>query len=289
MSVERTRGTFEPEEWKSQVGHLSPSVHGAWSTRDVIGPRDACWILHMRRLVRPFVNFGAPVPTDMFLLGIGESIDRAGTKIGGLPYWPVERDWPQSQGGEPLPFLAQFCFRDSAEFVGDLPEDLLLLFGFPDVPSTIVARWQAYACRSVLVEHDSIPNKTVFPCFHGIRWRTENYPDAQYPTSIRLGDGTRVHDIPFILQLMGMQISRKPYFPRWERHREATGHVVCGMASVFPIANRPCPFVNRSEPLTQAEAEELAVQLTDRPGDGFGTLCVVTRDSGETDVLVEDL
>ncbi len=180
-------------------------------------------------------------------------------------------------------------FSDSTDLVGELPEDLLLLFGFPDVPSTIVARWQASVCRSALVEHDNIPRKTAIPCFHGIRWRTENFPEAQYPTSITLADGTRVHDVPFILQLLGMQITRKPYFPRWGGRPKATDHVVCGMASVFPIAWRPCPFVNRPEPLTQRQAAELTVELTDRHDDGFGALCVVVKGSGEAEVLVENL
>ena len=42
-----------------------------------------------------------------FVWGLGEPPRRECTKIGGLPYWPSQRPWPQSQGGYPATFLAR--------------------------------------------------------------------------------------------------------------------------------------------------------------------------------------
>lgn len=70
------------------------------------------------------------VATDVFVWGQGEPKDRTLTKIGGLPYWPAERPWPEA-GGQPLPFVAQFNFADSRDLVGELPGEILVVFSDP--------------------------------------------------------------------------------------------------------------------------------------------------------------
>jgi len=290
MKVEENEVTFDPKEWWDRIGPLQPDSWGNWITRDVIGPRDACWVLPMRELVGPYVSFGPPTPADLFLLSVGEAPIRDCTKIGGLPFWAHGRDWPRSSTGEPLPFLAQFCFRESIDIVGSLPGDLLLLFGDKDCPSTVVARWESSTCHSRLVDRNDMPVEPVVPCFYGSRWTTENYPDAQYADLDLLPDGTRVSDVWFICELLGMQIGSQPYFPRWSGRPDRTERVVCGMASVFPIPDTPHPFMNRSQPLTRQEADDLAFDLTNRKdADGFGVLCVVVADSGEPIVFFENL
>jgi hypothetical protein len=63
-------------------------------------------------------------PTDVFAFGEGEPQDRRATKVGGLPFWPGERGWPIGGSGEPMSFVAQFCFADSTELFGALPGDV---------------------------------------------------------------------------------------------------------------------------------------------------------------------
>src|SRR5262245_32788489 len=55
------------------------------------------------------------VPTDVFVFARGEPANRSVTKIGGLPFWPKERSWPTGKSGQPMSFVAQFCFADSMD------------------------------------------------------------------------------------------------------------------------------------------------------------------------------
>jgi len=273
-----------------RVGLLDADADGCWETRDVIGPRDACWITRIRELMRPHGAFGLSTPIDLFLLSVGESPDRTHTKIGGLPFWPRERDWPKSITGEPLPFLAQFCFRDSLDIVDSVPEDILLLFGNPDLPSSIVARWESSTSRSRLVDCSDMPDNRIVPCFYGTRWRTESFPEAAHPDPVLLADGTAVLDTGLVSELLGLQIGPGPYFPRWSGRPGKAERVVCAMSSVFPIPDRPYPFINRPQPLTTQEAEHLAVPLTAiKDKSGFSVVWVVVADSGEPSVVFEEL
>jgi hypothetical protein len=243
-------------------------------------------------MIRPFVSLGVAIPVEVFVLSVGEPSNRAATKIGGLPFWPRGREWPTSLSGEPLPFLAQFNFCQSLDIIGNLPENLLLLFGHQDVPSSIVATWQSATCRSPLIERDDMPVKSPRTCFFGTRWRTDTFPGAQAKTEIILADGTRVTDVWFVCEILGMQIGSRPFFPKMDRLASEVegGRAICSMCSVYPIADRPFPFLNRPEALTDFEAREFAVDLTDiKSANGFGVLSVVVRDSGEPVVLFENL
>lgn len=311
MDFTQDPGKFDPAQWFNRVGPFLPDPTGVWVTRDVIGPRDACWVLKMREMIRRYYLFGPPVPVDMFLLSLGEAPHRDCTKIGGLPFWPRGRQWPKATAvalppfpmgptlprvtpaGAPLPFLAQFCFRESVDIIGDTPEDLLLLFGDKDVPWTIVGKWQSSKCRSRLVDCNDIPVASPTPTFWGTPWRTEHLliPVANSGvTSVDLADGTWVSDLWFICELLGMQISPYPFFPRWGHRPNAQERAVCSLCSVFPRPGQPWPFLNRSEPLTGDEARPLAFDMThQKDADGFGVVCVVVGDSGEPSVLYENL
>jgi hypothetical protein len=66
--------------------------------------------------------------TDAFYFVRGEPAKSFVTKIGGLPYRPAEVPWPSAEEGQPMTFLAQFCFSGSTDLVGALPGDVLLVF-----------------------------------------------------------------------------------------------------------------------------------------------------------------
>jgi Domain of unknown function (DUF1963) len=68
------------------------------------------------------------VPTDVFVWRAGEPSRREVTKIAGLPYRQAGLPWPLAPSGEPLTFVAQFCFADSRDLVPPLPGDILLIF-----------------------------------------------------------------------------------------------------------------------------------------------------------------
>lgn len=103
-----------------------------WEGITVAGPRDLAMVLQARAALEeaePFAELGTPTPADIVLWSLGEPDDRAVTKVGGLPYMPCDMRWPLDGDGQPMKFLAQFCFADSTDLVGDdLPGDILLLF-----------------------------------------------------------------------------------------------------------------------------------------------------------------
>ncbi len=303
---------FDPSAWESRVAPLEPGPTGLLSTHEIIGPRYACWVLKMRELVRPYVDFGPSSPIDLFLFSIGDAPQRACTKIGGLPFWPRGREWPKASGehppdfiryptwppsiiptaaGEPLPFLAQFCFRDSHDIIGGTPEDLLLLFGDKDFPWTIVAKWQSSRDENTIVDRNDLPVTSPFPCYSGCRWRTESFGNADIDDdSIQLPDGRRVYDLWFVCELPGMQIGPRPFFPRWGGTPTADDRTICTLCSLFPSDGVPWPFLNRSEPLSEDESRLLAFDLTSiKDLDGFAAICVVVGESGEPVVLYQEM
>lgn len=66
------------------------------------------------------------VPTDVFAWAEGEPEHPAATKVAGRPYWPKDREWPES--GNPMYFVGQINFADSKDIVPTLPADLLCIF-----------------------------------------------------------------------------------------------------------------------------------------------------------------
>ena len=131
------------------------------------------------------------------------------------------------------------------------------------------------------------------PSFWGTRWRTEHLPipvENSGITEVDLPDGTWVSDVWFICELLGMQISPYPFFPRWAQRPTSEERAVCSLCSVLPRTGQPWPFLNRSKALAEDEARRLVFDMThQKDADGFGVLCVVVGDSGEPTVLYENL
>ena len=214
-------------------------------------------------MVRPYLSFGSPVPADFFVLSVGEPPSRDCTKIGGLPFWPRDREWPQSGAGRACPFSLSSVFANRSTSWAPSPRRMLLLFGDKDVPSSLVAKWQSLTCRTRLLDFNELPVKPATPSFYGARWRAENYPDAKYGDPIVLADETTVSEVWFVCQLLGMQIGGHPYFPGSSGRPQKTERVVCSMSAVFPIPGLPWPFVNHPSPLTTREAAQLTFDLSE--------------------------
>lgn len=276
---------FHIDQWQNRIGRSAPSKWGNRALGTIIGPRDACMLVELRRMVRGYMTFGDPVPTDFFLLGIGEPPSRDRTKIGGLPFWPRSRPWPHSAAHVPLPFLAQFNFRGSRDIVGELPADILLLFGHKNEPSEIVAVWQSSKCREPLVGPDDMPITPVTPCLYGTRWRTESYLDGRWPDDLILEDGSRVLEPWLLCEPLGLKIGASYFLISRDEQLSTGERIVCSMCALPPQPGVPWQFTNRAEPLTESEAEQLTFELTGHPPDGFAVVSVAITPTGEPHVM----
>jgi hypothetical protein len=238
---------FDLAEWLPRFP-LEETLSGCAIT----SPCEICNIERLRRGLRDQYEWGEGVPVDVFVMSDGEPEDRFATKIGGLPYRSRKLEWPSASTGRPLSLIAQFNFVDSLDIVGELPGDLLLVFGDnPDGPiEPLHMEWQTIGVKD-LVRPSDIPSDCarIAPCF-GNRCRMLSYPDAQRTTDSKYPrcHGKDVLSEYWILQLQATQIGRAPYFIQG-RDDSPFGQPLCTISSVQPDLHGPYPFVNRQEPL----------------------------------------
>jgi hypothetical protein len=196
------------------------------------------------------------VSMDVFVFGLGEPVRREVTKVGGLPYWPAERKWPRTRDGRPRTFLAQFCFADSRDIVGDLPAEVLVIFDDEEVSGGhgeedafgLSFEWMNLG-QSNLVSAEDIPqrNHKITPCY-GTRHRTWDY--------LGTGDLFQRYHAPWQIDMVeGTKIGG---MPRWIQHPERLpGRFLCALGSIQPVWQRPFPYVNVAEPLDPYDEETL--------------------------------
>ena len=195
------------------------------------------------------------VPTDVFIMSVGEPERREVTKVGGLPYWTRGRRWPRTVRGTPMTFVAQFCFADSRDLpIPQPPEDVLLVFGdqdayFFEAPGS-ESLWEsgspalAFAWETVgdqaLISGEEIPETgwNVTPCYGSIH-RAHDYPDDTH-----LLDHNERYESAKIVG--GVKIGG---VPRWLQDEEPLpGKHLCTLDSVWPVVHEPYPFLNVEQP-----------------------------------------
>jgi hypothetical protein len=155
---------------------------------------------------------GARIPADVFIWQRGESPHPAMTKIGGIPYRPRSSAWPHDGAGKPVRFVAQLCFADSRDISGDLPGDVLLIFGDDDAllaePERLVFEWSSLGIPEPVFEVPQMAADEPLTPYHGLIHRTEDWPDLtdEIPAGYRcpwlLGvfEGTKIGGLPRFIQ-----------------------------------------------------------------------------------------
>jgi hypothetical protein len=283
--------TSLPREWLQVIGEFKPteSEYGNWFTPYLTGPYDACYACFVRELLRDRVSWGEGVPTDMFVLSIGEAPSRRATKIGGLPYFGRDRPWPAAEDGRPLPFLAQFDFAESTDIAEGVPGDVLLLFADLDLRDGLVTRWEKAISPDDLVTPEDMPVAPVVPSFYGTRWRTVNYPDWEPLVGdccdiLELEDGREVLDIYFAPEFLGMQIGSSPFRTSPKNPTLGDGErILCMLSNVVPTPDQPYPFLNRAAPIAMDHLEEYSLVISYLPpwdADAFGLLYIIQTKEG---------
>lgn len=223
----------------------------------VTSPFDLYSVEHVRDLYS--VRVEPSVATDVFVMAAGEPSDRSLTKIGGLPCWPADRDWPHTEDGLPFRFLAQFNFQDSTDLVRDLPGVVLTFLtadsvDWPsDLPHLLRCVWQDVTDEQLisLEEWQSLA-ATDTPEWFGVIHRTADYPAAWRSDA----------DVPSVYDRLCERDVRQPYCipsvqgtkiggaPAWiQGDAEINGTFLCQLASVQAAPEVPYPWVNREQPL----------------------------------------
>lgn len=182
------------------------------------------------------------VPTDVFVFGKGEAPDRTMTKIGGLPYWPVDKPWPTGLRNLPLTFLGQINFTDSKDIVGNLPGNILLLFvqheqfWVDEDQSSVQFEWINSGAMP-LIPKEKVPESLwTFATCYGVIHRTQDFRDiwdAEYYLLDTI-QGTKIGGLPsyiqeevkmegrFLFQLASIQAAPHVEYP-WVNVRQPAG------------------------------------------------------------------
>lgn len=220
----------------------------------ITGPCHICINELLRRELEGQYDWGTPVPMDIFVMAEGEPYDRHVTKLGGLPYRPARSPWPETSSGDAKVFVAQFNFCDSTDITGDLPGEILLVFG--DGSSghieSLTFEWQRLGIED-LVTAEAIPKQlgSFDPCYGHI-YRSVSFPDAKEKPSVRRQRGPTCRGKflgqSYLLPLyQATQIGSAPFFT--QRDPGLPGRILCTISSVQPDQHRRFPWINHPQSL----------------------------------------
>src|SRR5690606_23518764 len=155
---------------------------GAPVDGDVISsPADLAILEQVRARAAAKHDLGGAIPVDLFLWASGPPPEPHLTKLGGVPHRERSRPWPVTAAGEPMTFVAQFCFVDSRDALDcELPGDVLLLFFGEDWPwplddgeaSDHHLEWSSVRLQEPTLVTDVPQPKLQVPELHGVRHRS---------------------------------------------------------------------------------------------------------------------
>jgi Domain of unknown function (DUF1963) len=213
-----------------------------------------------------FVPTDPTVPTDFFLYALGEPPRRDVTKVGGVPWRPRTLAWPLSHSREPMTFLTQFRFAESAELFRTLPGDVLLVFVRDFRPGYEPENYFHFEWHSL--DETNLVRPTEMPppgwdfctCF-GVRIRTVDYDFADPGVPAKrlaplIAQEGRFRQNPIwsatkICRLDGMKIGG---LPSWNYLNDPNidglqqKRFLCSLAGITPPFDLPYPWVNRPTP-----------------------------------------
>lgn len=162
------------------------------------------------------------VPCDIFVWGVGPSPDPRLTRIGGVPWLPKHRSWPDIDGVVPV-FLCQFNFQDSKDLIGQrvaekLPGDILLVFVADENSATYCDLkemrfvWVS-ADEEEVIDQSDVPaptNPFEFVEAWGARYRTRDIP-TKWDQASKMYYSTGIASLWQLPVLWGTKIGGVPY------------------------------------------------------------------------------
>lgn len=229
-----------PDEYPNEAA-FERHVELMMPKADIItSPVTAAVIEQLRREVWGNNTSADAVATDIFVMARGEPPRRDLTKVGGLPYWPAARPWPMGRDGEPMVYLAQFCFTDSRDLVGDIPGDVLVVFDKGRAYGELNA--DDLHCEWVRQTGDALVNtaprsaESPWACY-GVIHRTFDVPVPE--------DFWRKRSMTLLKALQATKIGGLP--PWVQPPDEVPGRYLATLGSVNPAPGK-FPFINVPEP-----------------------------------------
>lgn len=194
-------------------------------------------------------SLGKPTSCDALIFGFDEPDHRYVTKVGGLPYWKIGKEWPKAADGSPLEFLVQFNFAGSRDILPDLPGDLLSVFVHQHVYEMreFYCEWQSLDVKASLITQNQIPSVTyplVATPAYAVACRVDDFPDAR-----PLAKDIVFSDWNALTIVHGSKIGGTPSY-KFDVPPCTTGVFICALDSLRHPTNIPWPFVNVEEPLT---------------------------------------
>ena len=209
----------------------------------------SAWDLYSVETLRDHhdLRIGAPYPTDVFVFGKGEPDNPSCTKVGGLPFWPADQDWPTAPDGSLCRFLAQFNFADSTDIIdADLPASVLLLL--TDSEEDWIWGDEGLSFHWVSAGITPATNLDVPSAigssgpFYGAIHRSADYPestDAAYNLNV-----SQNYNLPI---LNGTKIGGLPHYI--QNGADTDDYFLCQLGSIQAAPYAPYPWVNKREPL----------------------------------------
>ncbi len=282
---------FEITEWTFLSEHISQSIHpgrnNGLDARPITGPYNAVAREMALAMIAPYYNLGESLPADVFVLSHGVPETNSRSKIGGIPCWPLDRKWPTLRTGRPAPFIAQFDFSESRDIIPGLRADLLVLFGDPE-EDDLWAYWETGDRSGNRVKAVDLPVRASSQHeYFGARWRTRSFPDCRPIdgrswSTVQTANGIEVTSIFFATQCLGFQIGCAPCVPPQGMRLLPGERILCSVSNVFVSYDVPFPFLNRPQPVTSEESDQLLWKIAGGMADDrLSAIYVIESDCGE--------
>jgi Domain of unknown function (DUF1963) len=258
----------EIQEWDSNFPNAEGRGIGGHS---ITSPRDLAIVEHVRRHMLATTDLGRTVPTDIFVMALGEPKLPYLTKVGGVPFRPRTKEWPRAKNGRPFSFLCQHCFIDSVDlFQHRVPGDVLL--HFVDSEMALMGpecgewcmEWQNLGDFELLTS-DELPTQSfVPPSFHGQVCRYQEYPEDK---AFEAFEKTGYSGAYLFATTQATRIGGTTWYIQGEEPARDE-LLLCTLSSISLNPWTNYPFINHPDPLPfgwsrRAEREGLELMIGD--------------------------
>lgn len=253
------------------------------SCGSVSGPISVSNAFKLRRRQLNHLKNAKTVPCDIHALGIGESVTRSCTRIGGLPFRPRSSAWPATRDCAALTFVCQFNLHGSSDILPELPGDLLLVYsdGIPmnifSGPDSLFFEWQHRDCHDLVGLEDCFGVPWTDFIGYGRPFRSYEFEDIASVSEVMMKEfavnpETREYGELFQTALsqrsarfLGLKIGGLPSCTGEDNPIDwgntspkeiESLRYLCGFGSFCPTSGIPFPWVNRRDPLRRVSKGE---------------------------------